>query len=160
MLAAAGVLDLSMGGPGVMIYHPKVRNFDEWRPLENPGPAAWRRMIYLAKMRGTDDGMFKVFDLPDCGQVRDKRGDSTTPLQALNLMNGLFTVRMAEKLAARLHREAGDEPGIQIDRLFEILFSRPPTPAERQACLDTLRSEGLETVCIAALNSNEFLFRP
>jgi hypothetical protein len=143
-----------------MIYHPKVRNFDEWRPLENPGPAAWRRMIYLAKMRGTDDGMFKVFDLPDCGQVRDKRGDSTTPLQALNLMNGPFTAQMADKLAHRLQHEAGGEPAAQIDRLFAILFSRPPTPAERQACLDTLRSEGLETVCIAALNSNEFLFRP
>jgi hypothetical protein len=117
-------------------------------------------MIYLAKMRGTDDGMFKVFDLPDCGQVRDKRGESTTPLQALNLMNGPFTVRMAEKLADRLRREAGDEPGIQVDRLFAILFSRPPTPAERQACIETLRTDGLDTVCRAAFNSNEFLFRP
>ena len=143
-----------------MTYHPKVRQFDEWRPLEDPGPAAWRRMIYLAKMRGTDDGMFKVFDLPDCGQVRDKRGESTTPLQALNLMNGPFTVRMAEKLATRLRHEAGDEPSGQIDRLFAILFSRPPTPAERQACLDTIRTDGLETVCRAAFNSNEFLFRP
>ena len=160
MLSAAGVLDLVMGGPGVITYHPKVRQFDEWRPLEDPGPAAWRRMIYLAKMRGTDDGMFKVFDLPDCGQVRDKRGESTTPLQALNLMNGPFTLRMAEKLATRLRREAGDEPSAQIDRLFAILFSRPPLAAERHACIDTLRSEGLETVCIAAFNSNEFLVRP
>ena len=160
MLSAAGVLDLSMGGPGVMTYHPKVRQFDEWRPLEDPGPAAWRRMIYLAKMRGTDDGMFKVFDLPDCGQVRDKRGESTTPLQALNLMNGPFTSRMADKLATRLRHEAGDEPGIQVDRLFAILFSRPPTPAERQACLETLRTDGLDTVCRAAFNSNEFLSRP
>ena len=160
MLSAAGVLNLSMGGPGVMTYHPKVRQFDEWRPLEDPGPAAWRRMIYLAKMRGTDDGMFKVFDLPDCGQVRDKRGDSTTPLQALNLMNGPYTVQLAEKLAHRLRHEAGGEPAAQIDRLFAILFSRPPTPAERQACLDTIRSGGLETVCRAAFNANEFLFRP
>ena len=160
MLSAAGVLDLSMGGPGVITYHPKVRQFDEWRPLEDPGPASWRRMIYLAKMRGTDDGMFKVFDLPDCGQVRDRRGESTTPLQALNLMNGAFTLRTSEKLAERLRREAGDEPSAQIDRLFAILFSRPPTPAERQACIDTLQSDGLETVCRAAFNANEFLFRP
>ena len=85
--------------------------------------------------------------------------DSFMP-DALNLMNGPFTVRMAEKLATRLRIEAGSEPLGQIDRLFVILFSRPPTPAERQACLDTLRSDGLETVCIAAFNSNEFLFRP
>jgi len=160
MLSAAGVLDLSMGGPGVIIYHPKVRQFDEWRPLEDPGPLSWRRMIYLAKMRGSDDGMFKVFDLPDCGQVRDRRGESTTPLQALNLMNGGFTLRMAAKLAERLRHESGGNPAAEVDRLFALLFSRPPTPAERQACLDTLRSEGLETVCRAAFNANEFLFRP
>jgi len=160
MLAAAGVLDLSMGGPGVIIYHPKVRQFDEWRPLEDPGPLSWRRMIYLAKMRGSDDGMFKVFDLPDCGQVRDRRGESTTPLQALNLMNGGFTLRMAAKLAERLRHESGGDPAAEVDRLFALLFSRPPTPAERQACLDTLQSEGLETVCRVAFNANEFLFRP
>jgi mono/diheme cytochrome c family protein len=160
MLSAAGVLDLSMGGPGVVVYHPKKRQFDEWRPLDDPGPAAWRRMIYLAKMRGSDDGMFKVFDLPDCGQVRDKRGDSTTPLQALNLMNGPFTARAAARLADRIRREAGSEPAAHIERLFAILFSRPPTPSELSACVDTLQAEGLETVCRAAFNANEFLFRP
>jgi mono/diheme cytochrome c family protein len=160
MLSAAGVLDLAMGGPGVVIYHPKLQQFDEWRPREDPGPAAWRRMIYLAKMRGSDDGMFKVFDLPDCGQVRDKRGDSTTPLQALNLMNGPFTVRAAGGLADRLRREAGSDPAAQVERLFAILFARPPTPAELRACVDTLQSENLETVCRAAFNANEFLFRP
>ncbi len=160
MLSAAGVLDLSMGGPGVVIYHPKLQQFDEWRPLDDPGPAAWRRMIYLAKMRGSDDGMFKVFDLPDCGQVREKRGDSITPLQALNLMNGPFTVRAAAGLADRLRREAGSEPAAQVERLFVILFSRPPTPVELSACVDTLHTESLETVCRAAFNANEFLFRP
>ena len=67
---------------------------------------------------------------------------------------------MAKKLATRLRHEAGYEPSAQIDRLFAILFIWPPMPAERHACIDTLRSEGLETVCIAAFNSTEFLFRP
>ena len=30
-----------------------------------------RRMMYLTRIRGVDDGMFKTFDLPECGQVKD-----------------------------------------------------------------------------------------
>ena len=75
-------------------------------------------------------------------------------------MNGGFTLRMAAKLAERLRHESGGDPAAEVDRLFALLFSRPPTPAERQACLDTLQSEGLETVCRVAFNANEFLFRP
>ncbi len=157
ILSITGVLDLKMGGIGVNIYQPKG-NFDQWKPLENPGPESWRRMIYLAKMRGADDGMFKTFDLPDCGQVRAKRGESTTPLQALNLLNGRFTIEQSERLADRVQREAGADPGQQIERLFALAFARPPTAAERNACLVTAQTEGLVTVCRALINSNEFLF--
>ncbi|MEQ2006910.1 MAG: PSD1 and planctomycete cytochrome C domain-containing protein [Limisphaerales bacterium] len=157
ILSITGVLDLKMGGIGVNIYQPKG-NFDQWKPLENPGPESWRRMIYLAKMRGADDGMFKTFDLPDCGQVRAKRGESTTPLQALNLINGSFTIEQAQRLADRAQREAGADPGKQIERLFALAFARPPSTSERNACLASAQTEGLVTVCRALINSNEFLF--
>ena len=75
-------------------------------------------------------------------------------------MNAPFTVRAAAGLADRLRREAGSEPAAQVERLFVILFSRPPTPAELSACVDTLHIESLETVCRASFNANEFLFRP
>ena len=157
ILSITGVLDVKMGGPGVNIYQPKGQ-FDQWKPKENPGPESWRRMIYLAKMRGADDGMFKVFDLPDCGQVRAKRGESTTPLQALNLLNGSFAIDQAERLADRVQREAGADVGKQIERIFALAFARPPNAAERTACLATAQTEGLVTVCRALINSNEFLF--
>ena len=71
LLAAAGVLDLTMGGPGFNVYQNKP-NFGEWKPKTQLGPDANRRMIYMQKMRAADDGMFNVFDVPDCGQVRAK----------------------------------------------------------------------------------------
>ena len=104
--------------------------------------------------------MFKTFDLPDCGQVRAKRGESTTPLQALNLLNGSFTIEQSERLAHRMQREAGTDPGQQIERLFALTFARSPSTNERNACLATAHTEGLVTVCRALINSNEFLFLP
>ena len=159
IVSITGVLNLRMGGPGVIIYGPKG-NFDQWKPKAGRDPESWRRMIYLAKMRGADDGMFKQFDLPDCGQVRAKRGESTTPLQALNLFNGSFTIEQSALLAHRLEREAVADLVNQITLAFELILSRPPSPSERKICLSTAEAEGIGTVCRALFNSNEFLLIP
>jgi hypothetical protein len=159
MLAITGSLDLKMGGEGVNIY-TRQGDFDQWKPQQNPGPESWRRMIYLTKIRGADDGMFKTFDLPDCGQVRAKRSDSTTPLQALNLLNGQFTIEQSKRLAERVQREAGDDLEQQINRAFTLILARQPSDRERKACLLSTQGEGLVVVCRALFNSNEFLFLP
>ena len=59
-------------------------------------------MIYQERMRRVDDKMFTAFDFPDCGQVRAKRPISTTPLQALNLLNSNFIQEQADRLADRV----------------------------------------------------------
>jgi hypothetical protein len=48
--------------------------------------------------------VFGVFDCPDGGQIAPKRTRSTTPLQALNLLNSGFMMRQARFLAERLER--------------------------------------------------------
>jgi hypothetical protein len=159
ILSASGSLNLTMGGPGVNVYKPRRKeNGDEWLPQEMPGREAWRRTIYLLRVRGADDGLFKPFDVPDCGQVRAKRSVSTTPLQALNLFNSPFVVDQAERLAERAEREAGSNLNDQIDRVFVLTLARDPSESERLACLETARREGLTAVCRALFNSNEFLF--
>ena len=143
------------------LYIPKAerKDFGEWRPLENPGPETWRRTIYLMRMRGADDGVFKPFDVPDCGQVRAKRSDSTTPLQALNLFNSAFIIEQASRLALRAEREAGPDRAAQIERVFVLTLARPRRRAkERAACLAVAEEHGLAAVCRAIFNSNEFLF--
>ena len=117
-------------------------------------------MIYLTRIRGVDDGMFKTFDLPECGQVKDKRTESTTPLQALNLLNGKFSLEQSAALAKRIEAEAGGNSSAQVTRAFERILGRPPEDAELALCQATVRAEGLETVCRALFNSNEFLFLP
>ena len=159
MLAISGQLDPTMGGEGVNLFTRKGQ-FAQWKPLAALPTGANRRMIYHARIRGADDGMFKTFDLPECGQVKDKRSNSTTPLQALNLLNGSFTLEQSSALARRIAKETGAELPAQITRAFHLVLSRPPSEPELTACLRTARSEGLETVCRALFNSNEFLFLP
>jgi hypothetical protein len=159
MLAASGQLDRTMGGNGVNLFTRKS-SFAQWKPLPVPPTGANRRMIYLARIRGADDGMFKTFDVPECGQVKDKRSDSTTPLQALNLLNGKFTVEQSAALAQRITTEVGADLPKQITRAFQLTLARPPGEHELTACLAVAQSDGLETVCRALFNSNEFLFLP
>jgi len=159
MLSISGRLDPQRGGEGVNIF-TREGKFDQWQPLADPPAGSNRRMIYLTRIRGVDDGMFKTFDLPECGQVKDKRTESTTPLQALNLLNGKFSLEQSAALAKRIEDEVGGNSSAQVMRAFEWILGRPPEDAELALCQATMRAEGLETVCRALFNSNEFLFLP
>jgi cytochrome c553 len=159
MLSISGKLDPTRGGKGVNIF-TREGAFDQWKPLADPPPGSARRMIYLARIRGVDDGMFKTFDLPECGQVKDKRTASTTPLQALNLLNGPFSLEQSTALAKRIQREAGANLNTQVTSAFERILGRAPNDEELKLCQATAQAEGLKTVCRALFNSNEFLFLP
>jgi hypothetical protein len=157
MIFVSGALDPKASGPGVNIYQAK-RYGSEYLPQEDPGDGPWRRSIYLLRVRGADDGVFKAFDMPDCGQVRPKRTSSTTPLQALNLFNSPFTQVLAGRFSDRVRSEAGEDVVGQVERLYEVAYGRRPTSSEREACRDVAELHGLDAVCRAIFNSNEFLF--
>ena len=89
-------------------------------------------MLYQERMRRVDDQIFTAFDFPDCGQVRAKRPVSTTPLQALNLMNSPFVVQQSALIAERAEREAGQGAGA-VKRCFELLLGRAPQAARGPA---------------------------
>ena len=111
-------------------------------------------------MRRVDDRMFTAFDFPDCGQVRAKRPVSTTPLQALNLMNSDFVIDQTNRIAERAMKDAGEGLGKAVDRCFELLLGRTPDDTERESCLALAKDESLALVCRALINSNEFAFMP
>ena len=117
-------------------------------------------MIYQERMRRVDDQIFTAFDFPDCGQVRAKRPVSTTPLQALNLMNSNFVVDQAKHLANRAKDESKGNLKKSVVRAFELIFTRKPEKEELDASMEIARADGLEIVCRALINSNEFAFLP
>jgi len=156
-LFVSGKLDLRMGGPGFDLFEPNTNYVKVYNPKKDFGPAEWRRMIYQSKWRMQLDDVFGSFDCPDAGQIAPKRNVSTTPLQALNLMNSRFVLQQAKFFAERVEREAvGDEA--QVARAFRLAFQREPSANEQMAALRLMREHGLSALCRALFNANEFLF--
>ena len=159
ILQASGKLDPKLGGQSFRIHNEK-KTYAQWQVVDNHGPHTWRRMLYQERMRRVDDQIFTAFDFPDCGQVRSKRPVSTTPLQALNLMNSPFAIEQAGFIAERAQLAAGGDEAKATTQLFNILLGRDPNPTELKASLEVLESGGLKLVSRSLINSNEFAFLP
>ena len=101
---------------------------------ENPAERN-RRSIYVFVKRNTRYPLFESFDMPDTHESCPRRNVTTTPLQALNLLNSELTLKWAEGFAARVIRSAGCDLDKQIDTAYRIAFARRPDHAER----DTVR---------------------
>ena len=159
ILLASGKLNPRLGGRSYRIHNVK-KTYAQWEVVNNYGPETWRRMIYQERMRRVDDRIFTAFDFPDCGQVRDKRPVSTTPLQALNLMNSEFVVDQSKHLAMRAKKNVNGKMEDAVIRCFELLFGRPPDASELSLAINVANDRGLEIVCRSLINSNEFAFLP
>lgn len=158
VLTVSGSLNLQMGGPGFSVFEVQRETVHHYFPRRDFGPNEWRRMVYMTKIRQQQDAAFGVFDCPDGGQVAPVRSRSTTPLQALNLLNSDFQLQQARLLAARIERECGaDVPG-KVRRAFQLLLGRDPSADELEDSRALIEGHGLEAFCRAMLNANEFLF--
>ena len=104
------------------------------------------------------DDTFGVFDCPDAGQIAPKRNVSTTPLQALNLLNSSFMLQQAGYLAARVQETAGPDIAAQVSQVFRLAFQRGPTTKEQAAAEKLVRDHGLTALGRAVFSSNEFIF--
>lgn len=157
ILFSSGVIDLKLGGLGYHIYQPKLR-YDQWKVVDNYGPDTWRRMLYQQRMRRVDDQMFTAFDFPSCAQVQSKRPRSTTPLQALNLMNGNLIVEQSKLLAKRAEQEGGEALDEQVRLMFMYTLGRAPEPEELAISKDLATADELSSVGRMLFNLNEFFY--
>ena len=134
ILLVSGKLDEHMGGPGFRLYQYTRDNVATYTPLEKVGPETYRRSVYHQNARASRVDLLSDFDAPDCAFSTSRRVPTTTPLQALALMNHSFTMTMADALAKRLASatDAANYDG-QIKLGFTLTFGREPTPAEQSA---------------------------
>lgn len=159
MLSISGELYRSMGGPGFDLFD-KRGGLSGFNPVENFPPNGLRRMVYAHKVRRERDAVFGVFDCPDAGQSTARRRESTTPLQALNLLNSRFTIDRAAFLANRIKAGSAQDSKAQIDSAFQLVLGRSPTTEEMEELQHLTAESGLESLCRALFNSNEFLLIP
>jgi hypothetical protein len=159
ILQVAGKLDARMGGPGFRLYKYVNDNVSTYIPLDEVGPETYRRAVYHQNARAARVDVLSDFDCPDSAFSTPARIATTTPLQALTLLNHGFTRDMARALSERLQAEAGSEdPATRVRRAFALAYGRPPDPGEEEAAVALIRRRGLEPFCRAILNSSELIY--
>ncbi|MFK7768174.1 MAG: DUF1553 domain-containing protein [Mariniblastus sp.] len=157
VLQVSGKLNLKAGGPGFLLFKINHENVHHYFPLEEFNESHFRRMIYMTKIRQEQDDVFGAFDCPDGGQTIPNRTQSTTALQALNLLNSKFMLEQADFFAARL-KQSSEDIRVQATLAFELAFLRPATKEEVQDSVQFIEKHGLKAFCRAIFNSNEFLY--
>jgi hypothetical protein len=170
LLAVSGTLDRAPGGA-----HP-FPPMSKWDFTQHdPFKAVYetsKRSVYVMQQRFQRHPFFALFDGADTNASTDRRITSTTPLQALFLMNDPLVHAQAKKFAARVRSAAKDDPA-RIDRAYLLLFGRPSSPAEQDAAQDYLADVGgrlksasteersakaWESLARALFLSNEFVY--
>ncbi len=159
ILLLAGKLDERGGGPGFRLYDYSRDNVATYTPLDSFGPETYRRSVYHQNARASRIDLMSDFDAPDCSYSIARRIPTTTPSQALALMNHRFTIEMAASLAERMRKEAGtDDASAQVNRAFALTFGRAPSASEYDSSISLVQQHGIRAFYRALLNSSELIY--
>jgi hypothetical protein len=161
MLSATGRLNLQMGGPGFQDFRRTVAPgtlAELYTPTDPTEPACNRRTLYRTWARAGRNPLLDAFDCPDPSATAPRRAVTTTPLQALAMLNNSFVLRMADAFAERLKRDAGPDVEQQIRLAYLVAYGRLPREEEELLARHVIAEHGLATLTRAIFNSNEFLY--
>jgi len=171
MLALSGQLDRSMPGP-----HPFPPP-GQWSFSQHKAFSAVyesnHRSVYLMVQRIKQHPFLGTFDGADPNATTAIRGDSTTPLQALFMMNDPFVYAQSAEFARHLLSDATEDAG-RVDLAYRRALGRPPLPEETAAGVDYLRRyreqlpgqtqagqrdrDAMASFARVLLGSNEFMY--
>lgn len=145
------------GGPGFRLYQYLEDNVSTYKPLDQHGPETYRRAVYHQNARASVVDLMTDFDQPDCAFSTPRRTKTTTPLQALTMLNHRFTLDMADAMAKRLQLSDSNIDH-QIQHAFRLCYSRTASPTELIDCRDLTDKHGLPAFCRAMLNTSELIY--
>jgi hypothetical protein len=120
VLALAGKLDLTMGGPEIE---------------ETKGHEVYRRSIYFRHAPDLQMDMLKVFDVASPNECF-ARSESIVPQQALALANGPLTLAMARTIASQLTLSVRGDAFIPA--AFHRILGRAPSAIESRESMTYL----------------------
>lgn len=146
------------GGPGFRLYRYMRDNVSTYAPSDMHDAKTYRRAVYHQNARSSVVDLMSDFDQPDCSFSAPERAETTTPLQALTMLNHSFTLDMAAALAERLEDDAGDDPASQVQRAFQLCYSRGAQENEVASCCKFMDQHGVEALCRVLLNTSELIY--
>ena len=173
VLLVAGRLDETRFGPP-----DPVQVLENGLATSIEKETGWRRSVYVRQRykRSGVPTLLDNFDYPELSPNCINRNEATVAPQALHLMNDSMIRRLAASFAARVKREAGNDRTRQVERVYWIALSRPPTGEERKIGLAKLaqlsaawarkylpsnentETRALVTFCHTILNSAAFIY--
>lgn len=165
LISVAGLSNSQAGGPGVMPPLPRELTGTllkgQWQTNRHEEDH-FRRSIYVFARRNLRYPLFDVFDRPDASASCPERNQSTTALQALQMLNSELSMRCATALSQRVDAALVDSPLPReqrwIEQLFRLALARPATGEEVALLQAGIADESSRTaICLALLNCNEFL---
>ncbi len=130
-LAVAGRLNTQMGGPSIFPELPAGMESRGGWPVSQDSLDRDRRSVYVFVRRNTRFPMFDTFDMPDTHESCARRNVTTSPLQALTLLNSAQMLDLAQSFAARVLRKVGSDRNRQIIEACHIAFGRSPSKIEK-----------------------------
>ncbi len=158
MLLVSGELNSKMTGPSFRPFDTTSFNATFYFPTDKLGSEFNRRTIYRMNINSGKDPLLESFDCPDPSVKTPRRGLTTTPLQALGLMNNSFVHRQATLLAARVQKETRGQIRPAIHRAYWHCFARNPSAEELKNAEHLAAETSIENVCWALLNTTEFVY--
>ena len=131
-LSAAGLLVNKIGGPSVKPYQPEgvweETAGSKYEP--DKGENLYRRSLYTFWKRTAPHPMMTTFDSSERNTCVVRRQSTSTPLQALVLLNDTQFVEAARRIGERAMKEGGTTADARIVYAFRLLAGRKP--AERE----------------------------
>jgi len=145
-LAVSGLLVAKVGGPSVYPYQPHglwealaTRNMTVYP--QGSGEDLYRRSLYTVWKRTSPPPSMISFDAAERNFCTVRRQNTSTPLQALVLLNDPQFLEAMRLLAERVIREGGLEPTERITTAFRLLTGRRPLPVALQLLEALYREE-------------------
>lgn len=172
LLALGGNLDPAPAGPHPFPPQP------EWNFTQhNPFKAVYEtkhRSVYLMTQRIQRHPYLAIFDGADPAASTPTRLTSTTPLQALYLLNDAFVHEQSKHVAARLQAQT-EEAAARVEMLYRLALARSPEPdelaraqqflsrvratlRERATAEDQVEAEAWQAMVRVVVRLNEFVY--
>ena len=134
-LSASGLLVSEIGGPSVFPPLPPgvtIKGGQAFPWIGNEDKDRYRRGMYTYFWRLSPHPGLTVFDSPDALTSSTRRNRSTTPLQALTLLNDEGFYEFAQGLSHRVLRDLPDgSDSERIEYLFRVCLTRRPQSKEK-----------------------------
>ncbi|MCK8520992.1 PSD1 and planctomycete cytochrome C domain-containing protein [Aquimarina sp. D1M17] len=153
-LAASGLLVEKVGGPSVKPYQPSglwaetTSGVGLTEYIQDKGEGLYRRSLYTFWKRTVPPPSMLTFDAASRDFCTVQRQKTSTPLQALVLMNDPQFIEASEVMAIQVLKNNSSSEPKKIETLFQKITSRKPDESEvnkLSAYLNEQRIENAES---------------